>query len=642
MAPVDSAAHRRRLRALARPHRRRLGFALVLAAVATLCLPLPALYLQAVIDRVIPRGDRPLLLDLSLALLAVLVARAGAHVGLSVLLAQVGARVQTALHTSLIAHTLRLPMGVYSRWSVGELLVRFNESQGVRQLVADATVHESLDALLLACASGAMLMYHWKLGLLGIATTASYAAAWRIEAPLLRRARQKVALSAARLGAEFSDALHAIAVVRAFRAEEHIERRLVALVGELQSALYASRVVSAVRSSLTIVLAMGVTLLTTLLGARLVIGGGLSVGELAGFFGLMGFVLAPLERLTETLAATQESRVASERVCEILDQPREPDSGHLALPLHGDLAFEGVGFGHDPAGRPTLEDVSFHVAPGSVVGLTGRSGSGKTTILNLILRHLQPQRGRVLFDGVDARDWRLAHLRGSIGLVPQGCDVLDATIRENIAMGRSTFNDEDLARAAHVAGLEPVVARLSLGFDAPLGERGVRLSGGERQRVALARALLGRPRILLLDEPTSALDGLSEAAIAEALRVLARSCTVVVATHRASLMWSCDKVVVLEGGHVAECGALDELLAAGGAFERLVNEQLPAHLKPRAAKRGRRGPGRVRERAMGLAPASRGGLVGGAHGVATPGACGAPECARTHVESLREPDRGTD
>ncbi len=577
----------RRFRAWSRPERGRLAAAGLLAACAALSLPLPALYRQTLIDHAIPTADRDMLLRFSLGLLALLAGRALAQGGLEWLLAAAGRRFQTHLHEHLAGRLLRLPLGAAARFGVGDLMARFNESQSVRHLLLDARVLVRLDAAWLTLASLGLLAYDARLALLALLGLAVQAAAWRAEQPGLRAARQRVSTAASHLGTELDDLLHAAALLRAYAAEDYGQRRLGVAIRDLQAALYRTRALAARRGATALALTTGTTLAGTLLGARLVMLDTLSVGELAGFCGLLGLACAPLERLTATLAARQEGLLAAERVAEVLDATPTEERGELESPLSGALTLDDVTFHHTPGTTPTLERVSLHVAPGMLVALVGRSGSGKTTLLEIILRLREPDSGRLLFDGVDARRFRLAHLRARIACLPQGCDLLAGSVRDNLLLGRSGIADEALRAALEQAGLAHVVARLPRGLDTPVGARGTRLSGGERQRLALARALLGAPRILLLDEPTSALDGRSEAHLAATLRKLTGTCTILLSTHRVALMRACDWVLVLERGRIVAQGPPARLGRPQRTRAGVTGAQSRARVRPRARAEGR-------------------------------------------------------
>jgi ABC-type multidrug transport system fused ATPase/permease subunit len=263
------------------------------------------------------------------------------------------------------------------------------------------------------------------------------------------------------------------------------------------------------------------------------------------------------------------------RVFEVLDRApairERPDAAALP-PLAGEVRFEGVGFGYQE-GREVLHQVSFAAAPGETVALVGHSGGGKTTIGKLIPRFYDPDVGRVRVDGVDLRDVTLRSLRGQVAVVFQEPTLFNASVRDNIAYGKLDAAEDEVVAAARAANAHDFVLHLPEGYDTLIGERGVRLSGGQRQRVALARALLKDPRILILDEATSALDSETERAIQEAMGRLLQGRTSVVIAHRLSTVLDADQILVVEGGRIVERGRHADLLAAGGVYARLYQEQ---------------------------------------------------------------------
>ncbi len=302
---------------------------------------------------------------------------------------------------------------------------------------------------------------------------------------------------------------------------------------------------------------------------------GVTVGDVMVFMSYLGDLWNPLRDITSFTANIAPPMAAVERVLTVLDRPatvgRDPSKPRLPRRPR-ELSFEHVAFGYDPA-KPVLHGVSAHISPGQMVAFVGSSGAGKSTLLNLIGRAYDPTAGRVLLDGMDVRDFRLADVRRHIAVVSQDCQVMPATVAANIAFGRTAATVEDVRAAAELAGAHEFIDRLPMGYDTPVTEGGQNLSGGQRQRLAVARAVLSDAPILVLDEPTSALDPEHTRGVIDALHGLRRHRTVVLVTHHLASVAGCDQIFVMDHGRLVERGTHAELLARGGLYANMVDAE---------------------------------------------------------------------
>jgi len=307
-------------------------------------------------------------------------------------------------------------------------------------------------------------------------------------------------------------------------------------------------------------------------GARLVIDGSLSVGELVAFNMLAGRVSAPVLRLAQIWQDFHQARLSIHRLGDILNTTPEPTyaTGRARLPaIKGGIRFDHVSFRYRLDGPQVLHDVTFDIPAGQTVGIVGPSGSGKSTFAKLVQRLYLPESGRVLIDGMDLAMADPAWLRRQVGVVLQESVLFNRSVRDNIALADPALPMERVIAAARLAGAHDFILELPEGYDTVVGERGSTLSGGQRQRIAIARAVVGDPRILIFDEATSALDYESERVIQQNMQAIARGRTVLVIAHRLSTVRAMDRIITLDGGRVVEDGTHDALIGTAGRYASL-------------------------------------------------------------------------
>jgi ATP-binding cassette subfamily B protein len=373
-----------------------------------------------------------------------------------------------------------------------------------------------------------------------------------------------------RLAAHTGETLGAVRVVQAFTREDFEDERFSRQSSSTLEANLEARRLQARFTPLIDVLAGVGTAVVLFVGAHRVLSGAMSLGLLLVFLSYVSSLYKPMRQLSKLTYVTARAVASAERVAEILDA--EPDvrdrpSAKPAPRLRGRVQLEEVDFAYVD-GQPVLHDVSLDVAPGQVVALVGPTGAGKSTIVSLLPRFFDPQRGRVLLDGHDVRSLKLATMRAQIAIVPQEPLLFEGTILENIAYGRPNAGAQEVLDAARAALVDDFASRLPDGYDTSLGERGASLSGGERQRISIARALVRDAPILILDEPTSALDPVAERLLMDALGNLIVGRTTFVIAHRMSTVARADQVIVVERGRIVERGTHAELMRVDGGLYR--------------------------------------------------------------------------
>jgi len=537
---------------------------------------LTPLFMQVVIDKVlVHKGFTTLhVLAVGMIILALFDAVLG---GLrTYLFSHTSNRIDVGLGAQLFRHVLALPLAYFEARRVGDTVARVRELEHIRQFLTSHSVTVVLDVLFTVVFLAVMWFYSPLLTLVVMASLPLYAILSVVITPMIRARLHEKFNRGAENQSFLVEAISGIQTVKALAVEPPLLRKWEEqLAGYVRASFRATSVMTVAGQTGTFI--QKVTTVAILwVGAYRVIEGDLSIGQLIAFNMLSAQVTGPLLRMVNLWQEFQQVGVSVERLGDVLNTQPEPsyNPNRTTLPqVAGQVIFEGVTFRYRPDGSEVLRKVSFSVAPGKIIGIVGRSGSGKSTIAKLIQRLYVPERGRILVDGVDLAQVDPAWLRRQVGVVLQENFLFNRSVRDNIALADPGLAMEQVMQAAKLAGAHEFILELAEGYDTLVGEHGCSLSGGQRQRIAIARALVANPRILIFDEATSALDYESEAIIQQNMAHISRGRTVFVIAHRLSTVRPAHRIYVIEKGEMVEEGSHEDLLRLNGVYARLYKHQ---------------------------------------------------------------------
>ncbi|BBD59547.1 cyclic nucleotide-regulated ABC bacteriocin/lantibiotic exporter [Nostoc sp. HK-01] len=534
------------------------------------------LVIQLIIDKVIVQNSISTLNVLGVLLLVVGLFEAVISTLRTYLFVDTTNRIDMGLGSQIIDHLLRLPLRYFERRPVGELSTRINELENIRQFLTGTALTVGLDALFSVVYIVVMLFYSWQLTLVGLGTIPIFVVITLIASPTISKQLRNKAERNAETQSYLVEVMSGIQTVKAqnieLRSRFSWQERYARYVG----AGFKTVVTSTLANSTSSFLNKLSSLLVLWVGAYLVLQGELTLGELIAFRIISGYVTGPILRLAQLWQNFQETALSLERLSDIVDTPEEgeADRGNIPLPaIDGAIKFDNVSFRFTPSGPLQLSNINIEFTAGQFVGIVGQSGSGKSTMMKLLLRLYDVESGRILIDGYDIAKVELYSLRRQIGVVPQETLLFDGTVQENIALTNPEATTEEIIEAARVACAHEFIMGLPNGYNTRVGERGAGLSGGQRQRIAIARSVLQRPKLLVLDEATSALDYPTERQVCLNLAKAFQGSTVFFITHRLNTVSHADTIVVMDASRVIEQGSHQELMAAKGHYYYLYQQQ---------------------------------------------------------------------
>ena len=486
-------------------------------------------------------------------------------------------RIDIALGSKVIDHMLKLPLKFFDKRPVGELSSRIGELENIRKFLTGTALTAVIDAVFALLYVFVMLVYSWQLTLVTVAVIPALIGVTYYFSPIVRRQIQSKSVAAAKTQSHLVEVLSGIQTVKSQGIELRTRWKWQDLYVDYVADGFSNTVVGTANSSISTFINKGSSLLVVWMGAALVLEGNLTMGGLIAFRMIAGYVTSPVLRLSQIWQNFQEINLSMERLGDILNHPQETGPDELKKPsvpaLNGEIEYQDIWFRYNPSGDFLLKGMNLKIPAGSFVAIVGLSGSGKSTATKLLPRLYEPERGKVLVDGMDISKLELYSLRKQIGIVPQDTLLFDGSILDNIVLTNPTASQAEIDEAIEISCASDFVESLPAKYDTKVGERGSNLSGGQRQRIAIARTILQKPSVLLMDEATSALDYQTERRVSENLMAKLKGRTVLYVTHRLSSIINADMIVLMGSGEVIEVGTHENLLLKKGAYYSLFTQQ---------------------------------------------------------------------
>lgn len=485
-------------------------------------------------------------------------------------------RIDVMLSYKLFKHLFALPLKYFESRRVGETVARVRELDSIRNFLTGTPLSSMIDLVFIIVYIVVLFCYNKMLTIIVICSIPVYAILSAIVTPLFKKRLDEKFETGANTQSFLVESITGVQTVKSYALEPKFEKKWGDLQSDYVRASYRTSMVSATAGTTGQFIQKVFDLLILFFGAKAVMDGNFSVGQLVAFRMLSGRVSGPVLRLVQLWQEYQQASLSVKRIGDIFNTAPEPilNANQAVMPkINGKIVFDKVHFRYNPQGGEVIKDMSFEIEPGTIVGVVGRSGSGKSTISKLIQRLYIPEGGKISIDGMDISLVNPAMLRKQIGVVLQENFMFNGTVIENISIHYPAASMEQIIHCAKIAGAHDFILELPNGYNTVIGEKGMGLSGGQKQRVAIARAILANPRILIFDEATSALDYESESIIQNNLKEICKGRTVLIIAHRLSTLKDAQKIMVIDKGRLVEYDTHEQLMRQEGLYCHLYNQQ---------------------------------------------------------------------
>ena len=553
----------------------------ILVLIATLVIQilgiLTPVMTQVVVDKVLSHRTLSTLNVLAVAILVVYVFDLVLALAKNYLFAHTTNRIDVMLSAKLFKHLFALPLRYFESRRAGETVARVRELDSIRHFLTGTPLSSMIDFVFIIVYVVVLLFYSKSLTGIVVISIPVYAVLSLIVTPMFKKRLDEKFNAGAQTSSFLVEAINGVQTVKSFAVEDKFECKWGDLQADYVKAGYRTTMVSSTAGTIGQFIQKVFDLIILYCGAKAVMSGDFTVGQLVAFRMLSGRISGPVLRLVQLWQEYQQAAMSVKRIGDIFNSPVEivSTSGISSIPeLKGNINFDKVRFRYNINASEAIKDMSFSIEAGKIVGIVGRSGSGKSTISKLIQRLYIPENGKITIDGIDIAMINPWQLRKQIGVVLQENFMFNGSVRENISIHMPGASFEQIVKAAITAGAHDFISSLPNGYDTIIGEKGVGLSGGQKQRVAIARAILANPKILIFDEATSALDYESESIIQSNLKDICKGRTVLIIAHRLSTLKSADKIMVVDNGNLLEYDTHTKLMENRGLYHSLYSMQL--------------------------------------------------------------------